>query len=69
MANPPLDIVLFRYNEIQEDPLFFMGFRTFGIMVDLYDGRIQLVVDGKLQPVAFGAEAPAFDRAEQRRQR
>ncbi|KND01565.1 uncharacterized protein SPPG_03365 [Spizellomyces punctatus DAOM BR117] len=57
------------YAEIQEDPLFFMGFRTWGVLVDLYDGHINLVMDGKVQPPAFGIGAAAFDKAEQTRQR
>ncbi|KAI9006126.1 hypothetical protein BC832DRAFT_470038 [Gaertneriomyces semiglobifer] len=59
----------YSYCTIKEDPLFFMGFRTWGIVVDLYDGRITLVVDGKAHSPAFGTGATAFDREQQKQQR
>ncbi|KAJ3161365.1 hypothetical protein HDU86_007147 [Geranomyces michiganensis] len=58
------------YVKLQEDDsMYFMGFRTWGVVVDLYEGRLYLVNDGQLQPVAFGRGAAAFTRQEQRRQR
>ncbi|KAI9102807.1 hypothetical protein DFS34DRAFT_576986 [Phlyctochytrium arcticum] len=57
------------YTTLADDPLYFMGSRTWGVLVDLYDGWIALVVDGKVLPPAFGVGASAFERAEQRTQR
>ncbi|KAJ3016068.1 hypothetical protein HKX48_004246 [Thoreauomyces humboldtii] len=54
---------------IEEDSMYFMGFRTWGIVVDVYEGRISLVVDGVQQAPGFGAGAAAFDKATQKRQR
>ncbi|KAI8589518.1 hypothetical protein BDZ88DRAFT_461954 [Geranomyces variabilis] len=57
------------YVKLQDDSMYFMGFRTWGVVVDLYEGRIYLVVDGELKHVAFGNGATAFNRQDQRRQR
>ncbi|KAI8921425.1 hypothetical protein DFJ77DRAFT_163161 [Powellomyces hirtus] len=57
------------YVNLQDDSMYFMGFRTWGVVVDVYEGRIFMVVDGELQHVAFGSGAMAFSRHEQRRQR
>ncbi|RKO94582.1 hypothetical protein BDK51DRAFT_15469, partial [Blyttiomyces helicus] len=51
----------YRYIDDPQDPLFFMGFRTWGLLVDLFHGSISLVVDNKTQPVAFGHGSVVFD--------
>ncbi|KAJ3300337.1 hypothetical protein HK104_001755 [Borealophlyctis nickersoniae] len=56
------------YTNKPDDSLFFMGTRTFGVLTDLYAGTIRLVIDGKLQTVAFGAGASAFKESQQEEQ-
>lgn len=58
-----------RYISDPEDYAAFMGFRTWGILVDLYAGHIALVVDGKVQPPAFGTGASHYDIATQKLQK
>jgi hypothetical protein len=55
----------FKYIDDPEDYTVFKGFRTFGVIVDLYMGSILLVVDGKIKGPAFGAGANHFDGAMQ----
>jgi hypothetical protein len=45
------------------------GIRTFGLIVDMFAGSIHLVVDGKIQPPAFGKSAIAFSESEQEAQK
>ncbi|KAJ3321197.1 hypothetical protein HDV06_004540 [Boothiomyces sp. JEL0866] len=43
--------------------------KTIGILIDLYEGNISLVVENQTLPPAFGKGALAFDSHEQERQR
>ncbi|KAH9253017.1 hypothetical protein BASA81_009022 [Batrachochytrium salamandrivorans] len=45
------------------------GIRTWGLVIDFHHGAIHLVIDGKIEPPAFGRNASAFDANEQKRQR
>ncbi|KAJ3203755.1 hypothetical protein HDU82_006320 [Entophlyctis luteolus] len=47
----------------------FVTFKTLGIMVDMYAGSISLVFDKKIQNVAFGSGARAYDSKDQLRQK
>jgi hypothetical protein len=38
-------------------------------MVNLHEGNISLVIEGKMQPPAFGKDALCFPKIEQDRQR
>jgi hypothetical protein len=48
------------YIEDPHDPLFFMGFRTWGLRVDIKMGTMCLVINGKDQKIAFGKGADMF---------
>ncbi|KAJ1529091.1 hypothetical protein HK096_009295, partial [Nowakowskiella sp. JEL0078] len=52
------------YIEDPQDPLIFLGFRTWGIFVDFSVGNISLVIDGKLQKPAFGYGSSVFTTSE-----
>jgi hypothetical protein len=43
--------------------------KCYGIMVNLHEGNISLVIDGKMQLPAFGKNAICFSKLEQDRQR
>ena len=59
----------YKYIDDPEDYTAFTGFRTFGILVDLYIGSILLVVDGKIKGPAFGAGANHYEGEIQRMQK
>lgn len=46
-----------------------LGSKTYGILLDLFNGYITLCTDGKEHPIAFGRGATAFTPAEQEIQR
>ncbi|XJO77036.1 hypothetical protein BDV3_001679 [Batrachochytrium dendrobatidis] len=46
-----------------------IGIKTWGVMVDLHAGSINLVLNGNVAHVAFGHSASAFDSYEQERQK
>ncbi|KAJ3038616.1 hypothetical protein HDV00_000460 [Rhizophlyctis rosea] len=51
------------------DPLAFLGVRTFGFLVDLYEGTLRMVVDGKVGPVGFGKGGEMWRDSQQEQQK
>ncbi|KAI8810375.1 hypothetical protein BJ742DRAFT_202319 [Cladochytrium replicatum] len=53
-----------KYIDDPQDPHSFLGVRTWGMLIDLGNGSISFVVDGKLQPVAFGYRSEVFSEGD-----